>query len=171
MTQSYTRTQAETFSLTHAKYLASKVAADLHLCSIYYGHPTKERVLEYEQELIEMLRGSFVEQYEFGFRRDGKRILCWRYTVSADGILVADDNSGKLSSGVDISTADFYNYLWRTNAWGALSPSDRSRIEDGLPFKRVGQDAPADGSGYWITDKNYSSGGVALGRQTFRPSL
>ena len=171
MSYSYTRTESSTFNLTHAKHLASKVAADLHLCSIYYGHPTRERVLEYELELVEMLRGGFVKQYEFGFRRDDKRVLCWRYTVSADGILIADDNSGKLFSGVDVSTAVFYNYLWNTDAWYALSASERVKIESALPFQRVGRDAPADGSGYWVSEKNYSSGGVALDRQSFRPSL
>ena len=169
MTTSYTRTETTTFTLTHAKELASKVAADLHICSGYYGYPSLDSVRGYEAELAELLRGRYVEKYEFGFKRDGKRILCWHYQVASDGSLEGNGNPGKLVATVDVSGASFYNYMWRSDAWHNLPAAERAKIESTLPFQRVGADAPADGSGYWVADHAYSSGGVALTRKTFRP--
>lgn len=169
MTTSYTRTDTETFNLTHAKHLASKVAADLHRCHSRYSRPTLERVMQYEQELVALLHGGYVLRYEFGFRRDDKAVVCWRYNVASDGSLVADDNAGKLISGVDVDGATFYNYLWFNSSWENLSSSDRERMQGGLPFIRQDSPEPAYGTGYWTTDKSYTSGGVGLSRQTFQP--
>ncbi len=169
MTTSYTRTETETFNLSHARHLASKVATDLYRCQARYGYPTVERVREFESELVSLLHGGYVHRYEFGFRRDGKTVVCWRYNVAADGSLVTDDNAGKLLSGVDVSTASYYNFLWFNSSWDNLPRADQAKVESGLPFVRTGGPEPAYGSGYWVADKAYSSGGVALSRQTFQP--
>jgi hypothetical protein len=169
MTTSYTRTDTETFSLTNAKYLASKVAADLHRCQSRYGSLTEEQIVNYDRELVALLHGGFVHRYEFGFHRDGKTVVCWRYNVAADGNLVTDENAGKLVAGVDVSGAAFYNYLWFSSAWESLNSTERSNVEGTLPFIREGRPEPAYGIGYWTNDRSYSSGGVGLGRQTFQP--
>jgi hypothetical protein len=38
MSQTYTT--STTFTITNARYLSSKVAADMHLCAQYYGRPS-----------------------------------------------------------------------------------------------------------------------------------
>ena len=40
-------TTSSTFSIIHARYLSSKVAADMHLCAQYYGKPTEARIREH----------------------------------------------------------------------------------------------------------------------------
>ena len=55
MTTSATATQ--TFTLTHAKYLASKVVSDMYQCSRLYGSPSADQIANYEKELVVMLAG------------------------------------------------------------------------------------------------------------------
>lgn len=167
MTYSYT--ESTSFTITHARELASRVAADLHICSVYYGDPSETMIPDYEEELAALLHEGYVEQYEFGFKEEEKRIVCWRYTVNQYGNLVAGDRPGKVVSWADISSASYYNYLWYSSKWFDLSSEARERFEGNLPIQRVGGAAPEDGAGYWEADKNYAAGGRVLARKTFRP--
>src|SRR5207247_116361 len=86
-TMSYSFTKTATFTIIHARYLASKVAADMHLCAQYYGRPSEERIRRFAEELAQYLNKGYVGEYEFGFRKDNKRIVTWRYTVNENGVL------------------------------------------------------------------------------------
>ena len=168
MSYSYTRSAA--FTITHARHLSSKVAADMYLSAAYYDMPAESVIASYAEELAVLLRDGYVSQYEFGFKKNEQRILCWRYVVQADGTLSTDDKAGKLLSSANVSGATFYNYLWRSNAWWKLSQAERDRITKDLPIQRTGCDPPSDGAGYWLqNDRHYSSGGNGLDRATFRP--
>jgi hypothetical protein len=169
MSFTMTRTATESFTLTWAKYLASKVTADMKRCQQLYGLPTDDQINNYGTELALLLRDGYVSEYEFGYTRDNKRVLTWRYTVDTSGSITTDDRPGRILSGVELLGADFFNYLWHSGAWQKLTPSERERIENYLPIKRVGRDAPGDGTGYWQADLAYSATGVALSRRSFRP--
>ena len=54
---------SSTFTITHAKYLASKIAADLNVCSRLHGRPTVSQVESYNEELIELLRHGYLSRY------------------------------------------------------------------------------------------------------------
>jgi Bacterial HORMA domain family 1 len=167
---SNTFTRSSTFTIAEARKLAAKVEADLYLCSRYYGAPAVDQIPKYAEELAQLLNGGYVEQYEFGFKKDGNRVVSWRYRVAADGSLQSDDRAGRVFSSADVSGATYFNYLWHSAAWSALSGAERSKIETGLPIQRTGGDPPGDGNGYWTSgDKTYSASGVGLGRSTFRP--
>lgn len=84
-----------TFTRTHAKQLAAKVTADLYQCHVLYDRPSEDDLDDYQTELIEMLANEYVETYEFGFKKDDKRVLSWRYTVGSDGGLYGDSNVGQ----------------------------------------------------------------------------
>ena len=165
-----TRTVAESFTLTHAKYLASKVAADMRLCQLYYEKPSDAEINNYGTELAILLRDGYVSTYEFGFVRktDNERILTWRYSVDSSGILTSNDRPGRIIAGVDITSAITCNRLCYSAAWFNLSPQEQGAIKESLPIHRTG--APDYGSslGYWVKDLSYSSGGVATTRQTFK---
>lgn len=169
MTYSHTRTESSTFTITHARELASRVSADLHLCARYYGGPSESGIRDYLEELAQLLKGGYVSEYEFGFERNGKRVVSVHYTVDDYGVLTTNDSPGKVFARADVKGASFYNYMWRSAKWQALTQPQRDRIEAGLPFKRTAGAAPTDGDGYWTTDKNYHSGGKSLSRATFRP--
>ncbi len=168
MTTSFT--QSTSFTITHARHLSSKVAADMHLCAAYYDRPAESLIANYAEELAILLRDGYVSQYEFGFEKDSRRVLSWRYTVQSDGSLSSDDRAGKLLSSIDVSGASFFNYLWYSSKWWALSKADRDSTKEKLPVDRATGDPPADGNGYWTSqDRQYSSSGVGLNRATFRP--
>lgn len=163
-------TYTKTFTRTHARHLAAKVVADLYQCLVLYERPSQSRIAEYQEELVTLLADGYVSTYEFGFQRDGKRVLTWHYTVTAEGDLEGGDSrSGNLTRGVDVSGTTYFNFLNHSDAWLQLSSSDRDAIEAGLPFQRSAGSEPADGSGSWTTEWAYSAGGVLLQRKVFRP--
>ena len=168
MTQSFTTTAS--FTLTHAKHLASKVVSDLYQCSVLYDQPSAASIPNYETELIELLAGEYVADYEFGFKKDDQRIVSWRYTVGPDGGLHGGDaNAGSLYARADVTGATHFNFLTYSAKWFNLSSSSKATIEAALPFQRNVASLPGDGSGYWQTDHGYTAGGVLVARKTFRP--
>jgi hypothetical protein len=167
---SFSYTKSSTFTITHARYLASKVAADMHLCAQYYGYPSEEWIRKYAEELAQYLNEGYIQEYEFGYEKNDKRIVTWRYKVDENGSLTADDRAGKIVPYVDISGARFYNYLTQNPRFFQLSFDQRSRFKAGLPLQRTEGTPPSDGSGYWTSDRNYFSGGRGLNRLTFQPS-
>ena len=140
-----TRTVSESFTLTHAKHLASKVTSDMWRCRQLYGRPSESDINNYGTELALLLRDGYVSAYEFGFDIDNKRVLSWRYTVENGDLSAADERPGAIVSGVDVSAASIFNQLTRSTAWSKLLQADREKIEADLPIKRVTKDGPQDG--------------------------
>jgi hypothetical protein len=167
MTFSYTKTA--TFTIVHARYLASKAAADMHLCAHYYGKPSEALIRQHAEELAQYLNAGYVKEYEFGFQTNNKRIVTWRYKVDENGALTTDDRPGKVVSSVDIADARFYNFMTRNARFFQLTSEQQEAFEADLPFQRTTGEPPSDGRGYWTSDRNYFSGGQGLNRQTFQP--
>jgi hypothetical protein len=71
---------------------------------------------------------------------------------------------------VDITGASFFNYLTQNSRFFQLSNAQQARFKSALPVQRTNGEPPADGSGYWTSDRNYFSGGRGLNRQTFQPT-
>ncbi len=165
-----TNSATQTFTRTDAKYLASKVVADLYQCSRFYDKPQAAAISNYEEELIELLAHGYLSDYEFGFRKDGKRIVCWRYEVRGGDLVGTDDSSGRLYARADVTGADHYNHVTYTSKWYGLTQAERASFKAGVPISRSNGDLPGDGSGYWAVDKTYSSSGTAVSRRTYRPT-
>jgi hypothetical protein len=167
---SFSYTTSTTFTITHARYLASKIAADMHLCTQYYGQPSEQRIREYAEELAQYLNSGYVKRYEFGYKKpDNARVVTWRYDVDENGFITTDDRAGKVVPYVDVSIASFFNFLTWNDRFSRLTSQEQSRFKEGLPIQRTSGYPPTDGSGYWRTDRNYFSGGRGLSRQTFQP--
>jgi hypothetical protein len=166
---SFSVTRSESFTIITARKLASKVATDMHLCAQYYGMPTEARIREYAEEMVQYLNAGYLQEYEFGYKKDGKRIVSWRYKVDANGQLTTDDRPGKIVPYVDITGAVFYNFLTPGSSFYKLSTEQQARFEAGLPLQRTAGQPPSDGAGYWTSDRNYYSGGCGLNRLTFQP--
>lgn len=170
MSYSSTRTEASTFTLTHAKQLASKVTSDLQLCSTYYGSPSESELDNYEEELTLLLHYGYVEKYEFGFQKDNKRVVSWLYTVDPSGNLTtSDDRPGKVFSKAKIDGCRYFNFLTYSQKWLGLSKSERDLVYRKIPIKRTTGSGPVDGNGYWKNDHGYYRGGCSVARQTFIP--
>lgn len=163
MTHSYTTT--DTFTRTDARYLAGKVAADLWQMQQEYGGPSDSWISQYLDELTELLVGGYVKEVTYGYRRDNKWVAALKYTADTLGSLTADDRSGRIPRGVDVSGAVCTSYLTKTDKWWKLQPTERDRIEKALPFQRVSAEEPGAAGG-WAMDKTYSSSTCSLRRGT-----
>src|SRR5690349_13531233 len=98
MSMSFTVSDAITFTVTHARYLATKVGTDLKRMQRFYGAPSDGDVAAYEGELVELLKLGYLRKVEYGFQRDGKWIVP-TLTYTARQLTVAngdDDDPGKV---------------------------------------------------------------------------
>lgn len=166
MTQS--RTQTSTFNITHARYVTSKLMADLKLLQGAYDAPSDADIAAYGEEAALLLRSGLLGDVTFGFRRDGNWILALRYGARTDGTLEADDRAGRVPRGVDVNRASFYSYLTYSAAWDRLDWQHQQEIKRSLPVNRTAAPAPGTARGHWTSDKVYSSNGSGLGRRSFR---
>lgn len=110
----FTRSNATTFTIVHARYLASKIAADMHLFAVYYGSPSESRIRDLSEELAELLKGGYVADYEFGFKKNDTWVVSCRYTIDESGGTDSDDRSGRVVSTADVTGASFYTYLTKS---------------------------------------------------------
>jgi len=169
MTSSYTYSQTESFTVTHARHMAAKVATDLKRMQRLYEFPSDAEITNFEAEIIEFLKKGYLGTVTYGFRRDGNWIEpTLRYTArDLAGASANDDDPGKIRPGAYILGAAFYSYMTYSAAYNNLSSADREAFHGTLPFRRSG--APEPGvNGYLGGDRTYSSGGRALDRSSVR---
>jgi hypothetical protein len=167
MTTSYTL--SETFSITHAQHIASRVAGDLRLMSRYYGRPTLGEVEDYLDEIAQLLVKGYLGTFEVGFRRAGCRVFTLYYEALGDGTL-SDARAGGVPTDADITGASFFSYVTYTNSLLTLGAAARAAVLAGLPVQRTEQPEPVDGNGSWVLDdRNYAAGGLGLRRGRFVP--
>ncbi len=165
MSSSYSSTT--TFTLTHAKYLSSKVATDLQRLQRFYGYPSNQQIADYEAELSALLKLELVQYVIYGFKRnDAWTPATVRYVCGQGGVLSVDDDPGKIQAKVDISGATFGSYLTYSAAWDKLTQAERLTIKSRLPFDRSGADEPQLEAGHWVSDRTYGAAGVALARSS-----
>jgi hypothetical protein len=165
----YTTTRSESFTIVHARQLSSKVAADMHLCALYYGKPTEQKIREYAEELAQIINNRYLDEYEFGYKKEGVRVVTWRYKADTNGIIKTDDDPGQIVSYIDVTGASFFTYMTWNSKFDNLTQAEKDRFRKSLPIQRTVGDGPSDGNGYWTGDHNYHSTGTSLGRQTFQP--
>jgi hypothetical protein len=158
-------TQTETFTVTHARHIASKVAADLLRFRRFYGHPPINEINEYEEELVALLKDDYLDEVTYGFKRNGQWVEALKYHALPGGRLVNDD-PGKIRPGVDVSNASFTSFLSRNSRWDNLSVDEKASFKAKLTLKRGYGQEPKLESGSWSTNSTYSAGGQGIGRST-----
>jgi hypothetical protein len=161
-------TYSEAFTTTHARHIAAKLATDLKRMQRLYGVPSDSSIAQYQEEVIELMKGGYLGTVAYGYRRDSDWIEpTLKYTAQDLLGESADDDPGGIRPNRDVTGATFYSYLTYSSAWDALSASEKEVVEGRLPFRRGG--APAPGvKGYFADDRSYSAGGKALVRSTVR---
>ena len=106
-----TRTATDSFTLTHAKYLASKVTTDMLRCQQLYGYPSNAAINNYGTELALLLRDGYISIFEFGFQRNDHRLLSWRGAVRTSVTLMGQDIGNTVTVLVHVlilSSANLY---------------------------------------------------------------
>lgn len=169
MSSSYTVSESATFTLTHAKYLASKVRTDLmRIHRLYDGVPSVSRIDAFEAEITALLHNGYLESVIYGFKQGGNYISpTVRYEASELAGHGIDDRPGKIPVGENINGAVFGSYLVYSSKWHALSQIEQDQFEGGLPFQRPSGDEPGV-TGYYLNDKVYSAAGQAMNRSVVR---
>jgi Bacterial HORMA domain family 1 len=168
MTTSFTFSESASFTVTHARHIAAKVATDLKRMQRLYGAPSDLSIADYEAELIELMKADYLGTVTYGFRRDGAWIVpTLRYTAQdLSGAAANDDDPGRIRPGADIRGASFYSYLTYSAGWDRLTSDQQTAFKRTLPFFRGG--APEPGvNGYFSPDLVYSAG-RALNRNSVR---
>lgn len=169
MSQSYTVSETTTFTVTHARHMAAKVATDLKRMQRLYGSPSDADINTYETEIIDLLKAGYLGVVTYGYRRNNDWIEpTLRYTAhDLAGTAANDEDPGRIKPGANISGATFYSYLTYSAAWDKLTSDQKDAFKKTLPFYRGG--APEPGvTGYFAEDRIYSSGGRALNRARVR---
>ena len=162
-----TDTDTATFTVTHARHLAAKVATDLKRMQRFYGQPTDAWISAFEAEATALLKAGYLDKVTYGFQKNGRWVEP-TLTYSAKDLLgasSADDDPGLIRPGRDVSGAEFHSYLSHNAAWIGLTPAQREAFDATLPVTRS-NDAEPGTSGYLVQDRTYSSGGRALTRSS-----
>jgi hypothetical protein len=169
MSYSYTTTDSVTFTVTHARHMAAKVATDLKRMQRFYGSPSDADIATYETEVTELLKAGFLGTVTYGFWKNDNWIEpTLRYTAhDLAGMSANDDDPGKIRASANTTGASFYSFLTHSPAWSNLSPAEKDAFKKSLPFYRSSGSEPGV-SGYLEQDRTYSSGGRALNRSTVR---
>ncbi len=166
----YTYVETATFTITHARHMAARVATDLKRIQRFYGMPSDARIREFEEELALLLKAGYVASVTYGFKRNDQWIApTLRYTARdlMAGGTANDDDPGRVLPGADISGGAFSSYLIHNDRWNSLTEAERTQFERGLPIQRSGAPEPTV-SGFLHVDRTYSAGGRALERATVR---
>lgn len=165
MTTSYTTTQ--TFNVTHARQIASKIAADLQRFKRLYLSPSDQWIANYEGELVELLKHDVVKEVVYGFQRNGNWTeAAVKYTALPGGKLQSNDDPGKIRPNLDIVGAHFTSFLTYNENWNRLSLAAKALIKAACPYQRGTGPTPPLEAGYWAEDHSYTAGGRGLGRSS-----
>lgn len=169
MSSSFTVTETTTFTVTHAKHMAAKVATDLKRLLRFYGKPCDQDIADYEIEIIALLKDGYLGTVTYGFKRDGDWVEpALRYTArDLAGSVANDDDPGRIPPNANIEGASFYCFLTYSAAWDDLSMDEKDAFKKLLPFYRTNASEPGV-NGYLEEDRTYSSGGRALNRASVR---
>ena len=169
MNMAATRTHTATFTINQARYITSKIKADLKLLQKAYGDLSDSRIHDFGEEAALLLRDGYLGTVTYGYRRNGDWILALHYVARRDGTLEADDRAGRVPRQVDVSGAGFYSYLTCSPAWDNLTRAQQQAVGAELPISRSSASPPGASGGYWSTDRTYSSKGTGVTRSTFQP--
>jgi hypothetical protein len=167
MSSSFTVSETVSFTITHARHMAAKVATDLMRMQRLYGSPSD--IDMYEAEITSFLKAGYFKTVTYGYKRDGKWIEpTLRYTArDLAGSTANDDDPGRVRPGANIAGAYFSSYMTYSTEWYNLTEAERDAFRKSLPFTRNGAPEPAV-NGYFSDDRVYSSGGRALNRASVR---
>lgn len=162
-------TESATFTVTHARHMAAKIATDLKRMQRFYGQPSDWQIAEFEGEAVAMLKAGYLQDVTYGFQRHGQWIEpTLKYTArDLAGAAANDDDPGRVLPGRDVSGAVFGSFLNPTLAYCLLPEADKTTFDGTLPMQRTTGSEPSV-NGYMASDRTYSAGGRALDRASVR---
>ena len=157
------QTRTRTQTLTHARHIAAKVAADLKRVQRIYGvgRPSDVEIDEYQEELIMLLDKNYLGTVIYGFQRRDKWIAALKYRAT-NGHLSNSDPGGVIYNG-DVSESFFTSFLTYSEKWHSLRSEKQMEFRESLPFRRTPGNEPGI-EGRWVEGRSYSSGSLGVSR-------
>lgn len=165
-----TGTRTQTWTITNARYVTSKIAADLDLMRAHYGFPSQQAVTNFAEEAAILLAKRYLGSVEYGAKINDKVVFALRYTARSDGTLAIDDRPGRVPADLNLRGASFYSWLTYNDEWAKLGATEKALIEGSLPIQRTTGSQPVPAYGSWSGQRTYASSGEGVERQTFRAS-
>lgn len=166
-----TFTSTRTFTISHARYITSKIAADLRQLRLFYGSPADADIDDYGEEAALLLRDGYLERVDYGFKKEDSLmgpqwVLLLRYTAR-DGVL-EDDHAGRVPPAVNVAGARFWSFLSYSARFFALSEAERERVKAALPIQRSAGREAGFVTGTWTGARTYSASDQGVARSVFR---
>lgn len=160
------QTRTHTQTATHARHIASKVAADLKRIQRIYqvGDPTDSDIAAYQEEIALLLNQGYLDTVTYGFKRNGKWIFALKYEAIGGNLHGGGDDPGGIGSRADVSDASFSSFLSYSSSWLLLSAEERRAFEASLPFQRTEGYEPGIEKGRWVESRKYQSGTLGVQR-------
>jgi hypothetical protein len=162
----YSTTRTATFTVTEARYIGAKIGTDLRVLHNLYGRPSLADIADYAEEAALLLKDSYLNTVDFGFRDGGVWKLRLRYTATTGGQL-RDDPPGRLPTVTDLAGLTFQSYLTYSQKFSALSLSTQSQIKGDLPVTRTPGNEPSLGIGAFSSGHGYGKNGIGVTRDTY----
>jgi hypothetical protein len=156
------------FTISDARYVGAKIAADLRLLHNLYGRPTLSDIDDYAEEVALLLKDSYLGTVDYGFLRPDATAwaLRLRYRATAGGQLI-DSRPGSLPPSADLAGLSFHSYLTYSAKFNDLASTERDRIKGTLPVKRVGAEAPTANIGATTGGHGYARNGAGVARDVY----
>lgn len=163
-----TGTRTASFTITDARYVGTKIGADLRLLNALYGHPALPWIDRYVEEAALLLRDGYLATVSYGFRDTSTNEwkLRLRYTATVGGYLM-DSRPGSLPTSASIAGYSFYSYLTYSWKFLNLTAAEQMAIRADLPVERVGSEEPATRYRSTSSGHGYSRNGVGVARDVF----
>lgn len=163
-------TSTQTHSITHARYVAAKISADLKRIQRLVGRntPSDERIRAYEQESIVLLRNRYIDTAVYGFQDDDHWTLAVKYvTVNGEGAYDHDPGFSFNPFAPDTDVKGYFgSVLTYSDQWRQLSDQQKAYIRSQSPILRISGSEP---KGDWdYPDKTYRSGDISVRRYSLK---
>jgi len=154
-------------TITDAKYVTSKLGADLLNLHARYGRPDRDKIADFILEAALYLKAGYLSTVDYGFKDGDRWMLRLRYRAVSGGQL-RDAAPGALPNVGDIDGYPFYSYLISNDAFDALTAAQRRAFKDTLPIQRGSAAEPSTSAGIIDGNSEYARNGTGLTREVFR---
>ncbi|MEU6848438.1 hypothetical protein ABZ901_00620 [Actinacidiphila alni] len=168
MTGSYARSASTSFTITDARYVGGRVAADLRLLYNLYGEPSLDRIDDFAEEVALLLRDGYLDTVDYGFRDTTTNAWKFRLRYKATvGGQLTDSRPGSLPDPVDLSGYTFHSFLNYSSSFWLLTGSQQAGVKSNLPISRTTGTAPSADAGTSTTGHGYARNGTGVSRDIF----
>lgn len=172
MTESLTHTSSQTFTIADAKYLASRISADLTQVRLHYGdgagYLTNQKIEDLAVEAAVLLKFGLLDHATYGFQRNNNWVFALRYQVNAlNQLEMANDNPGGIYAQANAVGASWSSSLTKRDS-SDVTAEEKAAIVADLPIQRTVGDEPGSTGGQWDNDKTYYKNGTGMQRGQFR---